>query len=93
MAIFVGGHHSACSAPRAAPGVAPAAAEPARLAAGEQHPAQNGPEGLGVDVGAVARGDRLGGRDRLLGREPALLDRKVVASPAAKTSSTPDTRP
>ena len=52
------------------------AAHPRLPAAGEQHAAQDGLERLGLDVGAGARGDRLGRGVGLLRGEPALLDRE-----------------
>src|SRR6185436_12733582 len=45
-------------------------------AAREQDAAKDGLERLRLDVGAGPRGDRLGGRVRLLRSEPALLDRE-----------------
>ena len=47
-----------------------------RGGAGQQHPAQNGSERLGIDVGADGCRDRLGDRVGLLGGQAALLDRE-----------------
>ena len=52
------------------------AAHEAVVAAREQDPAQDGPEGLRLDRRSGARGDRLGDGVGLLGGEPALLDRE-----------------
>ena len=53
------------------------AAQPPGAGAGEQHAAQDRMERLRLDGGAGAGGDRLGGGVRLLGGDPALLDREV----------------
>ena len=51
------------------------------------------PERLRIDVRAGARSDRLGDRVGLLGGEPALLDRKAMASPAAQAVAVPTILP
>ena len=50
-------------------------AEVERLVAGQQQPAQHGPERLGQADGADLSRDRLGDRVGLLGGEAAVLDR------------------